>query len=85
MAKEGKLKNGLENLKYSVVFGDGMEVPLDFENAVRAEDIVFFRNDKKVTQEESELLDGEVTNILTYKGKKFEIKSKVFEVKEIEE
>jgi len=48
MAKEGKLKNGLENLKYSVVFGDGMEVPLDFENAVRAEDIVFLGMTKRL-------------------------------------
>jgi len=37
------------------------------------------------SQNKVNILIEEVTNILTYKGKKFEIKSKVFEVKEIEE
>jgi hypothetical protein len=58
---------------------------LNLENAVKEEDTGYFRNGKKITQEEAELLDGEVTTTVPYKGKIYELKSKVFEVKEIEE
>lgn len=71
---------------YELAFKDGLKIPIDMNACLQLPEVgKVFRNGKEISKEEAELFDSEIKSTLTYKGIKYEIKSKPFEVTQIEE